>query len=171
MPLPDAAQNSWRSSAPALRWAKPAIRRFDWELWPGACGQLTTPPACGIDALAYRNERGRQDRHLCPLFPSFERGQASARRRQCKALAADITSERKLLEHPPQCQVHKKLDSHARRQRPARRQPPSFRMDRLWVDCLSFWTAPRRPIAALEGPVGFRVSRTELHTGLVRYIG
>jgi len=38
-------------------------------------------------------------------------------------------------------------------------------MDSPWVDCVCFWTAPRRWIAALEGPVWFRVPRLGLHTG------
>src|SRR5207249_32291 len=53
---------------------RPAIRRFDWELWPGACGPLTTPPTCSIDALAYRNERGRQDRLYASCFLRSKRG-------------------------------------------------------------------------------------------------
>src|SRR6266550_6415976 len=57
-----------------LRWAKPAIRRFDWELWPGACGPLTMPPTGSIDALAYRNERGRQDRLYASCFLRSKRG-------------------------------------------------------------------------------------------------
>src|SRR5438876_592266 len=59
---------------PYLRWAKPAIRRFDWELWPGACGPLTMPPTGSIDALAYRNERGRQDRLYASCFLRSKRG-------------------------------------------------------------------------------------------------
>src|SRR5205814_6318575 len=61
MPLSVAEPHPWRSRAPSLRWAKPAIRRLDWELQPGPCARLTTPPTGSIDALAYRNERGRQD--------------------------------------------------------------------------------------------------------------
>src|SRR5882724_9247537 len=35
-PRPVAEPHSWRWSATSLRWAKPAIRRIDWELRPGA---------------------------------------------------------------------------------------------------------------------------------------
>jgi len=38
-------------------------------------------------------------------------------------------------------------------------------MESLRVYCLSFWTAPRRSIAVLEGPVGLRASWILLHTG------
>src|SRR5437764_9464986 len=48
-----AEENSWRSSAAALRWAKPAIRRFDWELRPGA--QLTARLSCLTHAPTYRS--------------------------------------------------------------------------------------------------------------------
>src|SRR6266496_4849119 len=54
MPLPDAEHNSWRTSALALRWAKPAIRRLDWELWPGAFGLLTAMPTYAYHALTYQ---------------------------------------------------------------------------------------------------------------------
>ena len=165
MPLPDAEQNSWRSSAPSLRWAKPAIRRLDWELWPGACGQLTTPPACGIDALAYRNERGRQDGIYAPCFLRSKKGEASARRRQCNRWPLTSPRNECFWSIRPNAKSTKNWIRTLVDKRPAMRQPPSFRMERPWVDCLSFWTAPRRPIAALEGPVGFRVSRTGLHTG------
>ena len=41
--------------------------------------------------------------------------------------ASDITSERFIiLEHPPQSQIHKKLEPHIPRQRAVKRQPPSI---------------------------------------------
>jgi hypothetical protein len=73
-PLSVAEPHPWRSSAPSLRWAKPAIRGLDWELWPGARGQLTAPPTYRIDALAYKKGRGRQDRPWAPCFLRSKKG-------------------------------------------------------------------------------------------------
>ncbi len=44
-----------------------------------------------------------------------------------ESLAIDITSERfTISEHPPQSQIHKKLEPHIPRQRAVKRQPPSI---------------------------------------------
>src|SRR5438128_31588 len=94
MPRPVAEHNPWRLSAIALRWASQQSGGLDWELWPGACGQLTTSPTWSTDALAYRNERGRQDWPTGPLFPSFEKGGSGWAASGVQPLATDITSER-----------------------------------------------------------------------------
>ena len=60
-PRPVAEKPPWRSSALALRWAKRAIRRIDWELRLGACGPLTALLNWRIGALAYKTERGRRE--------------------------------------------------------------------------------------------------------------
>ena len=78
-------------------------------------------------------------------------------------LRTDITSERYelILEHPPQRQVCKQLEPHTPWQRAVKRQPPSIRMESLRVYCMSFWTAPRRLITALESQSRFRAERSD----------
>ena len=121
-PQPVAEQNLWRISAASLRWAKRAIRRIDWELRPGAWGQLTALLSGRIGALAYRTERGRREGPPALLFPSFaNNGQQAEQSRLARNHNLETT-----LEHPPQCQVRTELESHARLQRPAMREPPSI---------------------------------------------
>src|SRR5213076_2175183 len=77
-PRPVAEKQPWRLSALTLRWARPAIRRFDWELRPGAWGQLTALLSWPIATLAYRPERGRPEGPPALWFPSFaNKGTAS----------------------------------------------------------------------------------------------
>ena len=119
-PLPVAENRSWRSSALALRWAKRAIRRLDWELRSGACEPLTALSSWRIAALAYKTERGRREGHRSPV--SFVRKQGS-RRAGSIGLRHNL---RTILEHPPQRQVRTELESSTRRQRPVRREPSSI---------------------------------------------
>src|SRR2546423_10440643 len=109
------------------------------------CSCLTPLPCCGMNALTYKTERGRQNWPCAFLFPSFEKGVP-------RSLAAnqnapwvkwrsrilsdptlvrlfsrdahtgplshqpDITSERlPISEHPPQGQIRKKLEPHTSR--------------------------------------------------------
>src|SRR5438128_9402596 len=94
MPLSVAEQNPWRSSAASLRWASQQSGGLDWELWPGAYGPLTTPRTGSMGALAYRNERGRQDRLYASCFLRSKRGGSGCAASAVQPLAADITSER-----------------------------------------------------------------------------
>ena len=70
-----------------------------------------------------------------------------------------------ILEHPPQGQVRKKLASHTR---PASADSDATAVIQFeWIvsglTAVCFWTAPRRLIAALEGPVGLRVNGETPH--------
>jgi len=78
--------------------------------------------------LTYRKKgRGRQDWPRALLFPSFEKGVVE----QASCVGTLIIGHRHNLgtfisEHPPQWQVHKKLESHTRRPRLVMREPPSI---------------------------------------------
>ncbi len=132
--------------------------QIEWELLPVATAQLTPIATCGMHALTYKTERGRQNWALCSSV-SFVRKRGSPIPR-CKSkralgqmarsnfrvrrlgvrflhaalippaiesLAIDITSERfTISEHPPQSQIHKKLEPHIPRRRAVKRQPPSI---------------------------------------------
>jgi len=129
---------------------------LEWELLPVATAQLTPIATFGMHAVTHKTERGRQDRlFLPPLFPSFEKGVSLAAKQNAlrfkwrsrifesddsgfdfcmprsflaiESLAIDITSERfTISEHPPQSQIHQKLEPHIPRQRAMKRQPPSL---------------------------------------------
>src|SRR6185503_7839121 len=120
-PRPAAEKQPWRLSALTLRWAKPAIRRFDWVLRSGAWGRLTALLSWPIAALAYKTERGRREGPPALLFPSFaNRGQPTGQSR-----LAPFHNLRTTLEHPPQRQVRTELDSPTPRQRAVRQEPSS----------------------------------------------
>jgi len=65
-PLPVADQNSWRWSAAGLRWARPAIRRFDWDLRPGATTHLTTGLVRAINAFDLQKRARETELAWCP---------------------------------------------------------------------------------------------------------
>ena len=75
-PRPVAEKPPWRSSAFALRWARRAIRRIDWELRPGASEPLTALLSWPIAALAYKN-RARETGRATGSPVSFVRKQGS----------------------------------------------------------------------------------------------
>src|SRR5258708_17187248 len=129
MPLPVADQKCWRSSATVCVGQSQQSGRFDWELWPGASGHLTSVLTYSIGALTYRNGRGKQDWPCALLFPSFEKGATEPMDWPGTAAHGrrhNLGTHQLISEHPPQWQVHKKLESHTRRQRPVMRQPPSI---------------------------------------------
>ncbi len=125
----------------------------------GSCGQvpqgsLTPTSLCAISGLPKATGRGRPDWPQVPPV-SFVPNKAETP----EPPSPHIASERPcLLEHPPQRQVHHKTGA-----------PTPVRASRLHFDWivpgfteLCFWSAPRRSIAALEGPVRFALRPTRL---------
>jgi hypothetical protein len=116
--------------------------------------RLTPLPRPGMNALTYKTKRGRQNCPCAFLFPSFEKGVprslAANQNASWVKWRSRISSETTLnsifcsspsypaveslarhnlgtfliLEHPPQSQIHKKLEPHIPRQRAVKRQPP-----------------------------------------------
>jgi len=74
MPLSVTEHHHWRLERRRSALGTPGIRRLDWVLRLGACGQLTTLAPGSTHALDLeKNGRGRQDWPPALLFPSFEK--------------------------------------------------------------------------------------------------
>jgi hypothetical protein len=116
----------------------------------GSCGQVPqgslTPPNLGaISGLPKATGRGRPDWPKGPRFPSFLREP-----KPLDPTSPHIASERPyLLEHPPQRHVRLKTGAPT----PVRGSRLSFDWIVPGFTAVCFWSARRRLIAALEGPV------------------
>ena len=156
MPRLVADQIPWHSSAAILCVGQSEHpKRIEWELRSGASLAAIDSGA----SVQYHNftqkKTGEGDRTSSYCHPvSFVRkSRAAAAHRSFQA--ADITSERRhILEHPPQGQVRVKTGA------PTRIGATAFSFE--WIasglTAVCFWTALRRLIAALEGPVRFRLA-------------
>jgi hypothetical protein len=146
-----------------LCWAGQESGALEWDLRSAASRPLTR-----IEPLRYSyadlTETSEGDRTGlgAPCFLRSKRGEGNAR--HCGR--GHHLGTFSILEHPPQRQVHKKLEPHTGQ---AMAGASGSRLHFEWIapglTVVGFWTAPRRWIAALEGPVGFRAEGKELHTG------
>jgi hypothetical protein len=149
MPPLAADLNLWRFERPhGLRWAKPAIRALEWELRSGA---LTSVPSGRMDNSTYKTSEGNR---TGPGPSGFLRSKAASRASAARTPPGqDIALERT-----------KTFGASAPVARPTKNwSPDTIRGSRLhfeWIvsglTAVSFWTARRRLIAALEGPARFR---------------
>src|SRR5436190_14412207 len=89
----------------------------------GSCGQvlpLTLMPSCARNALTYKTGEETELALVPFCFPRSKMGEETLPGRGHESIGCRHNLGT-FLEHPPQWQVHKKLESHTRRQRPVMR--------------------------------------------------
>ena len=162
MPRPVADPYSWHSSA-AMVCVGPSESpgALEWDLRSGA--SLATldevRPLNYYMLTLQKTDEGDRTGSCC--HPGLLRSKRGGKPSPPESPGADIASERiHILEHPPQCQVHRKTGASTRIGAAAF----PFEWIAAGLTAVCFWTAPSQLVSELEGPVRFR-ARPGLHTG------